>query len=471
MEKNLKEIIKKRTFLFGFASRFLDGFLPEYHPYLINPLKRQRLRIYNGLSFFLLIMVILFLLIIGNINENIIFFLFYFLSITFFLIFNYFTRFKYFEFFLLFILITGIGMNIFNALSNNTFPPINYVSLLITVVVLHFIYNRWISLLYIIMIAIFIFSLIFIVNGLELNLEKIHFRIRYFYDFVFASLILWFVLEVYEHFREELELKLKQINDSRDKDLELAGEIQRQFYPIIPKNSFYYFDYLILPYDKVSGDYLDIIEKNNFYWIIIGDVTGHGLQSAMLTMQINTLLNYLIIEKDYNDIQTIFLELNNHYYKILNKLDIKNYATLTIGRLDKKGKIILVGSLSNIYHYNIEKKQWDIINEPSPLLGMHFFSTYDSFKILEFQLKPNEILFFCTDGLKEIFVNNQRIIDNNEFINILNHFIQQNANNTSKLIEFPSFLKNQFSYVTFNDDISALLIQYKVKEKHELLDQ
>ncbi|GIX42767.1 MAG: hypothetical protein KatS3mg129_2500 [Leptospiraceae bacterium] len=82
MTKKLKEFSKKRTFLFEFASRFLDGFLPEEHPILIHSRKRQRLRIYNGLSFFLIIMVILFLLVVSNINFNVILFLFYSLAIT-----------------------------------------------------------------------------------------------------------------------------------------------------------------------------------------------------------------------------------------------------------------------------------------------------------------------------------------------------------------------------------------------------
>ncbi|GIX42768.1 MAG: hypothetical protein KatS3mg129_2501 [Leptospiraceae bacterium] len=392
-------------------------------------------------------------------------FYFYFihLRLHFFLTFNYITKFKYFELFLFIVLLSGIILNIYNAWISETFPPMNYASLLVILVVLHYVYNRWISLLYIVLIVIVIFILVFIKNSLNLNWDIFQLRLQYFYDFVFASLILWFILEVYEHFREELELKLKQINNSREKDLELAGEIQKQFYPAIPEDPFFYIDYLIIPYDKVSGDYLDIIKKNDYYWIIIGDVTGHGLQSSMLTMQINTLLNYLIIEKDYDDIQEIFWELNNHYFKILNKLDIKNYASLTLAKIFPDGKVIITGTLGNIYYYNKEKDYIESINYTSPILGLQYIVSPDELKVLEFQLKSDEILFFCTDGLLEIFLKNHKILDSKEFMRILKAFFRDNIIHNKRLVlnELPLFIKKFIPYFSFHDDVSAIVIQYK----------
>ena len=468
MAKKIKKLIEKRKTLFDFASFFLDGFLPEDHPILLNPKKRQRLRIYIGLSFFISLLIFLFFWILFNLQININLVLSYSIIVIVFLVFNYITRFEYFEFFLFLVIFLGIGINVYIAIYSKVFPPINYASFLLTIVVLHYVYNRWISLLYNIAIILVLLTLVLTTNSLKLDIEVVHLRLRYFYDYVFTSLITWFVLEVYEHFREELELKLVHINESRKKDLELAGEIQKQFYPVLPKNDYYYFDYLTLPYDEVSGDYLDVIQKENYFYVILGDVTGHGLQSAMLTMQINTLLNYLIIEKKQDDIPAIFMELNNHYYKIINKLNIKNYASLILIKIDLNGKVFITGSLNHIFYYDSEKSKIEFINYVSPLLGLKYISSREELKIIELQLKPGDSLFFCTDGLIEIFLKNQNLLDRSEFIRILNNFFNEKKQSQKeiKLNEFPSFLRKYISSFSFQDDVSAILIQYKQPANH-----
>jgi len=68
MAKKIKKLIEKRKTLFDFASFFLDGFLPEDHPILLNPKKRQRLRIYIGLSFFISLLIFIYFMVIININ-------------------------------------------------------------------------------------------------------------------------------------------------------------------------------------------------------------------------------------------------------------------------------------------------------------------------------------------------------------------------------------------------------------------
>ena len=468
MTKKIKKFIEKRKTLFDFASFFLDGFLPSDHPILLNPKKRQRLRIYIGLSFFISLLIFLLFGILINLQINLHLVLFYCVTVLAFLIVNYITRFKNFEFFLFIVIFLGIGINVYIAIYSNVFPPINYASFLLTIIVLHYVYNRWISLFYNIVIILVLLTLVLTTNILKIDIEIIQLRLRYFYDYVFTSLIMWFVLEVYEHFREELELKLVHINESREKDLELAREIQKQFYPILPKNDYYYFDYLTLPYDKVSGDYLDVIQKENCFYLALGDVTGHGLQSAMLTMQINTLLNYLIIEKDQEDISAIFMELNNHYYKIINKLNIKNYASLILIKIDLNGKVIITGSLNHIFYYDSEKSKIEFINYVSPLLGLKYISSREELKIIELQLKPSDSLFFCTDGLIEIFLKNQNLLDRSEFIRILNNFFNERKQSQKeiKLNEFPSFLRQYISSFSFQDDVSAILIQYKKPVNH-----
>lgn len=465
MNKLQKALKEKQNKLYSFASNFLDGFLPENHPLILNIKYRQRLRIYNSISLLVILLILLFFIFVRNYN-NFLLLIIYFFLILIFLIINYIYKFKYFHILFLILLLFGIYFNLYNALKTSIYPPINITSLLTTIIVLHFVYNRWISLFYIVISVIFIFISIFYTGTIGLDLSMIEVRLRYFYDYVFTAIIIWFLLEIYEHFREELELKLKHINESREKDLDLAREIQKQFYPIIPVHSNYKMDYLTIPYDRVSGDYIDIINKKDYHWIILGDVTGHGLQSAMLTMQINTLINYLIIEKEYIDIQQIFFELNNHYYKILEKLQIKNYASLILVKAYDDGNIIITGTIHHIYYYNTINKQIKHFNQSSHLLGLSNFKSKYEIDLLNIKLQNNDILFFCTDGLTEIFLDHNLMMHESEFERILKLYftdkvIPQNELNLNTL---PSFFREFIPNILFHDDVSAIILQYKIEK-------
>lgn len=459
----IKQFLKKRESLYDLGGDFLDGFLPKNHHIILDPTKRKRLRMYIGLS--LVLIILLSTLILFNKDSNIVnkFAYFYLLFVVFSIILNIITRYRYFEIFLITLILSGMIINFYLSLEENIFPPINFASNLISIILLHFLYNRWIALLYIIFINFFYFYLIFKTQNNEYDFLKIPTKFRFFYNYVTTTILIWFIIEIYEHLKEESENKLKETYKAREKDLELAREIQSQFYPSIPSKKNYYFNYLIQPYDKVSGDYLEIIENDSNIWVILGDVTGHGLQSAMLTMQINTLLNYLLIEKNLQDIKKIYFELNSHYYKILQKLNIKNFAKLTILKLEDNGKVEISGNTNLFYYFNSYQKKLIKFKEPSPLLGMINFKSTNEINFKEIKLLDNDILFLCSDGMTEIIKKDNSILEEEIFEQLLQDFfyINYTDKNNLKVDLFLKYIEKQIGYLNFIDDISSIIIQWK----------
>ncbi len=458
-KQKIKKALRKRESFYDFGGSFLDGFLPKNHIFIKNSLKRKRLRIYIGISFILILFFTSAFLFLWNLKDNFFLITFYFLIFLLFsFAYNFITRFRYFEFFLWSTLFFGIGINVYSAIKQNTFPPFNYNFFLIFIVLIHFIWNRWASLLFTTSTIFFKFFLLLEYQTKTYQFEQEELLFRYFYNYVLSSLILWFLLEIYEHFKEELEIKLKEINLSREKDLELAKEIQSQLYPAIPKSEKFYFDYFIQPFDKVSGDYLEIIDKTDTIWIILADVTGHGLQSGMLTMQINTLVNYLIVEKNIEDIVEIYFEINAHYYKILQKLSIKNFANFTIIKLQTNGRIQITGNLNMVYLIRKEENKIYSFKEPTPLLGMMLLPKS---KIIykEIDLKKNDILFIFTDGFFELF-RKENTLTEEKFEIILKEFFNQNYEDL-KIENLIRNIQKKFNNLNYNDDISSILIQKK----------
>lgn len=456
IKQKIKTALKKRESLYDFGGSFLDGFLPKEHSFIKNYHKRKKLRIYVGINFILILFFVTVFLFLWDQRHSTFLTIFYyliFLSVSF--AYNFITRFRHFEFFLWITLFLGVFINFYSAFNQNTYPPYNYNFFLIFIIIIHFIWNRWFSLLFATVTIFFKFFLLLNYQTQSYNLEEYEHSFRYFYDYVLASLILWFLLEIYEHFKEELEMKLKEINFSMEKDLELAKEIQSQLYPTIPNNNNFYFDYFIRPFDKVSGDYLEIIEKNNIIWIILADVTGHGLQSAMLTMQINTLVNYLLVEKNIEDVKEIYCEINAHYYKILQKLSIKNFANFIIIKLIDQ-KIQISGNLNMMLFLKKEENKIYSFTEPTPLLGMMLLQK-SNIVFKEIDLKKNDIVFIFTDGFIEL-IRQDNTLSEESLEYSLKEFFNQNQRDL-KIEDFIKNLQKKIPNLNYNDDISSILIK------------
>jgi len=80
--------------------------------------------------------------------------------------------------------------------------------------------------------------------------------------------------------------ELKQVNKRLMADLDVARGIQHAMLPsTLPQNEFVSFVSGYLPAENLSGDFYNVIKIDDTqYGIYIGDVSGHGVSAAMLTV-------------------------------------------------------------------------------------------------------------------------------------------------------------------------------------------
>jgi sigma-B regulation protein RsbU (phosphoserine phosphatase) len=100
------------------------------------------------------------------------------------------------------------------------------------------------------------------------------------------------------------------------------------------------------PAEEVGGDYYDVLHDNGRVKIGIGDVTGHGLESGVLTIMVQTAVRTLM-ESEQRD-PTKFLEiLNRTIYKNIQR--INSDKNLTFCLIDyQEGKLNLSGQHEEI---------------------------------------------------------------------------------------------------------------------------
>ena len=84
-------------------------------------------------------------------------------------------------------------------------------------------------------------------------------------------------------------LTLSARNERLEKELELAGIYQRSLLPLDPRLAGVTVSTLYRPYIGVAGDFFDIIPVEGGVAVIIADVSGHGLLSAMVSSQLKLL--------------------------------------------------------------------------------------------------------------------------------------------------------------------------------------
>jgi len=75
---------------------------------------------------------------------------------------------------------------------------------------------------------------------------------------------------------------------------------------------------LYRPKDIIGGDFYWMAEKNDRFYLVVGDCTGHGVPGCMLSMIGHNLLNSIVHIKETFDPADILYKLNNELMRVLN---------------------------------------------------------------------------------------------------------------------------------------------------------
>ena len=170
------------------------------------------------------------------------------------------------------------------------------------------------------------------------------------------------------------EQELRQI-----KDLDIAGFME--------------------PADEVGGDYYDVLEHEGSIKIGIGDVTGHGLESGILMLMVQTAVRSLLIS-GITDVTKFLTILNQTIYDNVQRIGTSKNLTLSL--LDyKDGRIQLTGQHEDVLlvRKNSEVEQIDTLE-----LGFSVGLVKDITKFVgqkELFLEPGDGIVLYTDGITE----------------------------------------------------------------------
>jgi len=138
----------------------------------------------------------------------------------------------------------------------------------------------------------------------------------------------------------QLNEQLKAENIRMSAELDISRRLQQMLLPKVEELS--QIEHLDIagfmePADEVGGDYYDVLQHNGHIIFGIGDVTGHGLESGVLAIMVQTLVRGLIANNETDPVK-FFNAINETVYSNVKRLQSDKNVTLAL--LDYQNGIV-----------------------------------------------------------------------------------------------------------------------------------
>lgn len=211
------------------------------------------------------------------------------------------------------------------------------------------------------------------------------------------------------------------------------------------------------PAAEVGGDYYDVLQHHGRITIGIGDVTGHGLESGVLMLMVQTAVRTLM-ENNETDPKHFFEVLNRTIYKNVQRMDSdKNLSLCLINYHD--GILTLSGQHEEILivRSNGQIERIDTIDLGFPI-GLE--ETIEDFVFqAQVSLNTGDLVVLYTDGITEA----ENYLGKHYGLEQLCAVVQQNWQQTAKDIR-QAVIENLRSHIGAEkvyDDITLVVLKQK----------
>lgn len=244
-------------------------------------------------------------------------------------------------------------------------------------------------------------------------------------------------------------------------EMDLAGKLQARFFP--PKNftsDQVDFSGFYQASSQCGGDWWYYFTKGDHFVAFMGDVTGHGVKSALMTSASRSV--FALIEEDFTDTALAMNILNKSFFAAA--IGDVNMSAIIISLNMKTGEL----EYTNASHdpalaFSPKFADCVSLNDIHGMrLGTEKNSLYEKSKI---QLTEGSFIFIYTDGLLEIKNSKTRSFKDRMIIKTCQQLITEpsyplahiQSDFQQKLIQFSGGLTN------LEDDLSYFFIRYQAK--------
>ncbi len=240
-------------------------------------------------------------------------------------------------------------------------------------------------------------------------------------------------------------------------ELKLGKDIQKRMlphvFPPFPHRKELDIYAVMEPAKEVAGDFYDFffIDEDNFC-IVISDVSGKGVPSALFMVIAKTLLQ-AEAQRGYA-IKDVLFNVNN---ALSRNNETSMFATLFCGVINlKTGELRMVNAGHNPPIIGNSNDGYEFI-ELNHNIALGVLDNFE-FSIGETQLKPKDRIVLYTDGITEAFNPDKEVFSEERLMSTI--VSNGNSNNIQLIQQIQQEIKNFALDAEQSDDITILAITY-----------
>lgn len=222
-----------------------------------------------------------------------------------------------------------------------------------------------------------------------------------------------------------------------------------------------------MPSQEIDGDFFDtIIHRNQFFDIILGDVMGKGIRSALLAAAAKSslvrALNNLLVNAQKPFLPQPREIVNSLYAGMVRELiDLDSFITLCYARINAETlsmDYVNCGHMP-IIHYNAENRSATFLSGENVPLGFLEGEYYEQKCV---NVNPGDVIVFYSDGITEAKNRKGDMFGRKALVEIID---VNRDNGPEKILEAISNAASQHARGQFHDDVTCLVVKIEYLPK------
>lgn len=246
---------------------------------------------------------------------------------------------------------------------------------------------------------------------------------------------------------------LKEKERIIETELDFAADIQKGIIPasLEPWNGIRFASYY-QPMGKVSGDYYDLFRFPNYLFVLLADVSGHGVPAALITMSAKQSFSAFI--EEHLEPDEIFRKVN---LDLVEKVKTSDYLTAFMLKIDSKNRI----TYSNAAHpravyYVSSRNEYELLDTGGIFIGS-LEEAGDLYENSTMRLHSGDRIYLYTDGLVEHKNRQGQEFGLDRFIECLKRTSEDSLE--EQITECVRSLEKFMDGAPVRDDVSMLVLE------------
>jgi sigma-B regulation protein RsbU (phosphoserine phosphatase) len=210
---------------------------------------------------------------------------------------------------------------------------------------------------------------------------------------------------------EEVERSRSELKrtEALRREVEIAHRIQTAILPVNPAAPGFEIAARMRPAEDVGGDLYDILTFEGELWVVVGDVSGHGINSGLVMMMAQAAAYAAIAEDPHGDPAGVIAAVNRLLHEnVRRRMRRDDYMTLMAARHVGDGRFLAAGAHQPIFVARGGGRV-EVVETVGPWVGMAPSVEPPPVAQYEFRLAPGELVCFLTDGVLEAQDAGQRL--------------------------------------------------------------